>query len=124
MSPAVLTVLAACSQAPAFPISRLTCCHFPILIFSQQAPLAVLQQSSSHQELGSPRDFFLIVDIFHLRGKLFSSSIVEKNCTFIKVTAAGTKLNKIRPQCTAKQLCLMLKKQGNTTDCEKTDYYS
>lgn len=114
MSPAVLqcsdsahkAVLAACSQIPTFPISRLTCCHFLLLIFSQRAPLAILQQSCSHQEPRSPRlfFFFLIVDIFHLKGKTFSSSNVEKNCTFGKVTAAGMKLNKTSLQCTAKQL--------------------
>lgn len=125
MSPAVLqcsdsahkAVLAACSQIATFPISRLTCCHFLLLIFSQRAPLAILQQSRSHQEPGSPRLFFfffsLIVDIFHLKGRTFSSSNVEKKLHMWKSNSCRYEAEQNQPAMYCKTTPhLMLNKQG------------
>lgn len=100
-------VLAVCSQVAAFPISRFMCSCFPILIFSQRAPLAFLQQICSYQEPGLLRIFFfIIVNTFNLERKSFSSISVEKTCACGKATAAGTKLSKTSLQCSSKQISI------------------
>lgn len=93
-----------CSQVAAFPISRFTCSCFPILMFSQRAPLAFLQQICSHKEPGLLRIFFSIVNTFNLRRKTFSSISVDKTCAHGKATATDMKLNKTSLQCSSKQL--------------------